>query len=266
MKVWGILGLILCWSGAIRAQVPLPAANRLQALGIDVPLGASAFGARSFPQGRQLEIGWLFGASLHHYGEVEGLNARQIAIHRQKSRYHQAFFLDDWGDALHREQHYRLHTGLFLGKWQFGIGIHAARWQIVSQSQTQMNASVGISSRINAQWQVHTALQQLYQPLQQDQSAPPQRAQSIIALHYQQYKYQLLATYRQQLGTGGDFGLGFLYQPREQWQINFAWSTSYRRLSLGMQYQYRKMRLHFGVMYQLLPGPWWNSGFEGGWP
>lgn len=261
-----VFGLIWPWNTYLNAQPPLPAANRLQALSMDLPLGASAFAARSFPQGRQSEMGWTFGGSLHHYGEVEGLNARQLAIHRQKNRYHQAFFLDDWGDALYREQHYRLHTGLFLGKWQFGIGLQASRLRIAEQSRTNVNASLGISSRINSHWQAHLAMQQLYQPLQQHKEKPPQRAQSLLAVQYQRDKCQLFVTYRQQLGAGGDFGVGFLYRPIAQWQVDFAWSTGYRRMSVGMQYQYQKMRFHFGIQYQLLPGPWWNSGLEGSWP
>jgi len=267
MKAWMILWLFWHSCGLLLAQVPLPGANRLQALGVDVPIGASAFAARSFPQGRHAEMGWSFGASLHHYGEVEGLNARQLAIHRQKSRYHQAFFLDDWGDDLYREQHYRLHSGLFLGKWQLGIGMQAFRLRIAEQSRTTLNGSLGLSSRINNQWQAHLALQQLYQPLSavEETSLQP-AAQSLLALQYQRDKAQLFITYRQQLGVGGDFGIGFLYQPLKDWQFDFAWSTFYRRLSMGMHYQYQKMRFHFGILYQLLPGPWWNSGIEGGWP
>ncbi len=267
MKAWVIFALFWLGWGPLQAQAPLPAANRLQALGMDLPVGASAFAARSFPQARQAEMGWTIGASLHHYGEVEGLNVRQLAIHRQKSRFHQGFFIDDWGDALYREQHYRLHTGLFLGKWQFGIGMQASRLQIIEQSRTNINGCIGLSSRINAHWQAHIALQQLYQPLPSEEAEPTQPpSQSLLALQYQRDKCQLFITYRQQLGQNGDFGLGFLYQPMETWQLDFAWSTRYRRMSIGTQYRYQKMRFHIGIMYQLLPGPWWNSGIEGGWP
>lgn len=267
MKAWLILGLFWHGWGFLQAQAPLPAANRLHALGMDLPVGTSAFAARSFPQAKQSETGWALGVSLHHYGEVEGLNVRQLALHRQKSRFHQAFFFDDWGDALYREQHYRLHTGLFLGKWQFGVGMQATHIQIAEQNRTTLNGSLGLSSRINANWQAHVALQQLYQPLLADDAErlqPP--SQSLLALQYQRDKCQLFVTYRQQLGVGGDFGLGFLYQPMEAWQFDFAWSTFYRRMSVGTHYPYQKMRIHLGIMYQLLPGPWWNSGIEGGWP
>lgn len=255
--------LVLCGiCPGVLAEVPLPAAGRMIGLGVNAPLAGSAFVARSFPQAAAQEKGWYAGFSLHYYQVLPGLNIRQFGLMHQQERFHYAFYIDQQGDAMYRHDNYSLHTGMHLGPWRLGLGGNLRQHRIGNTQSRQLNASLGLSTRIRKPWLLHIGMQNLVQRTTIDNPGFQSPMQSLVMLQFQQKNAQLFASYRQAGGSVGDLGIGMQYVFKTRWEIDIGWSTAFRRLSLGLHFKHQQLSIRCSLMHQLLPGSWWNSSID----
>lgn len=262
MKTVLTWALLLLGTGKLTAEVPHPAAGRMIALSMNAPLAGSAFAARSFPQSVTQQRGWYAGFSLHHYHAVPGLNLRQVGILNQQQRFHWAFFFDQQGDALFRQDDFGLHTGLHLGPWRLGLGGNMRQFRVGNVYNRQLNALLGLTTSIRKQWQLHISMQNLVQRQSTESLLFSSPLQSLVMLQYQQKNANLLLSYRQASGFTGDLGLGITYNFKKWCEVDLSWSSAFRRFSIGMHFRYQQLNLRFSVMHQMLPGNWWNSSVD----
>jgi hypothetical protein len=260
-----IMALLYCSAaGPVCAQLASLSAKQFLALGADMPLASSVFSGRTFPQQSSLDGAWQMGVAVHHYQALAGFNTRHLAIGKTHQRFTYRLYLDDQGDALYNERSHLFSSGLQLSRMAIGIGIQAHRMRIGADSQWQWHGTFGISTKLKGDWELHYAAQQLQQARASSEDGSMQ-PRSILVLARKQARNQLFLCYQQSLGKAPGFGLGFGYQAHEQLWLQWSAFTTWRRMSLGIQYQYLGMQFQCNALLQTMPGIWWHSAAETGW-
>jgi hypothetical protein len=262
MVLWGLL--MSCWRIQAQNLQQMPAACWLSASGLHAPLAQNTFAALSFPQGSIAVPGWKVGFNIQHYPDLPGFSVRQLGLIYPVKRLHLAFYAQQLGDELYREQNYQLQMGISAGRWWWGAGLSTERLVIERDGLIRFNAQLGASYQISKYTRLHTAMHHLRQPFHANNLLTPPPLQMKSMVLHQMDKLWLQAVYRREALRNSDVGLGLLYFFKQGSSTDLSWSSGFRRMAMGFRFGYHNLTIHLQLSFQQLPGIWWQSGID--WP